>query len=121
MMCTCTRRCGTYGANRIQARFKPVPLPPGDLASMRRLRDRDLETRQVTNRSIRTAHDIEDQRQAIARGDQQTLEVVQSRMIEDGTLGEILSGYHGLPYADIQDIMPQLANESGMFQFQRSR
>ena len=96
-----------------------VPLPPGDLASMRLLRDRDFETRRATNRSIATAHDIEDQRQAIARGDQQALQVVQSRMIEDGTLGEILSGYHGLPYADIQDIMPQLANERGMFQFQR--
>ena len=100
-------------------KVQPVPLPTGDLASMRRLRDRDLATRQGTSRGIRAAHDIHDQRQAIARGDQQALQAVQSRMIEDGALGEILSGYHGLPYADIQDIIPQLANERGMFQFQR--
>ena len=105
--------------NPTTGKIQPVLLAPGDLASMRRLRDRDLATRQTTNRSIRTAHDIEDQRQAIARGDQQALQAVESRMIEDGTLGEILSGYHGLPYADIQDIMPKLANENGMHKFQR--
>ena len=96
-----------------------VPLPSGDLAPMRQLRDRDLDTRQTTNRSIRAAHNIQEQRQALARRDWRSLRAIQSRMIEDGSLGEILSGYYGLPYADIQDIMPQLANQSGLFQFQR--
>ena len=40
-------------------------------------------------------------------------------MIEDGSFGEIISGYYGLPYADVQDIMPQIANQNGMFQFQK--
>ena len=40
-------------------------------------------------------------------------------MIEDGSLGEILSGFHGLPYADIQDIIPDLPNRPMRFQFQR--
>ena len=97
-----------------------VVLPSGDLASMRRLRDQDLETRQATSRNIRAAHNIEEQRQAIARRDWQALRAIQSRMIEDGSLGEILSGYHGLPYAEIQDIIPQLANRGTMFQFQRN-
>ena len=96
-----------------------VPLPSGDLAPMRMLRDRDLNTRQSTNRSIRAAHNIHEQRQALARRDWQSLQTIQSRMIEDGSLGEILSGYHGLPYADIQEIIPQLANTGGMFQFQK--
>ena len=96
-----------------------VPLPSGDLASMRQLRDRDLATRKSTTRSIRAAHNIEDQRQAVARKDWQALQIVQSRMTEDGTMGELLSGFHGLPYADIQNIMPQLANENGMHKFQR--
>ena len=101
-------------------RPQAVPLPNVDLASMRQLRDRDLETRQATDRSIRAADNILEQRRAIASGDWQALQEIQSRMIEDGSLGEILSGYHGLPYADIQEIMPQLANQSGMFQFQRA-
>ena len=84
-----------------------VPLLSGDLAPMRRLRDRDLATRQATSRNIRAADNIEAQRQAIARQDRRSLGAIQSRMTEDGSLGEILSGYHGLPYADIQDIIPQ--------------
>ncbi|MCE2463711.1 MAG: hypothetical protein J4F46_07370 [Dehalococcoidia bacterium] len=40
-------------------------------------------------------------------------------MIEDGSLGEILSGFHGIPYADIQEIIPQLPNQTMLFQFQR--
>ena len=40
-------------------------------------------------------------------------------MAEDQSLGEILSGWYGLPYADIQDVLPQLANQAGMFKFQR--
>lgn len=96
-----------------------VPLPTGDLASMRRLRDRDLDTRQSTNRSIRAADNIHEQRRAVSRRDWQALQEIQSRMIEDGSFGEIISGYYGLPYADVQDIMPQIANQNGMFQFQK--
>ena len=96
-----------------------VPLLTGDLASMRRLRDRDLATRQATTRSVRTADNIEEQRRAIQRHDWPTLQELQARMIEDGSLGEILSGFHGLPYADIQDVIPDLPNRPMRFQFQR--
>ena len=97
-----------------------VPMVSGDLTSMRSLRDRDLDTRQATNRSIRTAHNIEEQRRAVARNDWTAIQAIHSRMIDDGSLGEILSGYHGLPYADIQEIIPQLSNQRGMFEFQRA-
>ena len=96
-----------------------VPLPVGDLASMRRLRDRDISTREATTRSVRTADNIHEQRQAVARQDWHALQEVQARMIEDGSLGEILSGYHGLPYADIQEIIDELPRRSRLFQFQR--
>ena len=96
-----------------------VPLPVADLASMRDLRDTDLDTRQSTTRSVRAAHDIEEQMRAIARRDWPALQVILARMAEDESLGEILSGWYGLPYADIQDIIPKLANERGMFSFQR--
>ena len=96
-----------------------VLLPSGDLASMRQLRDRDLDTRQSTNRSIRAADNIGEQRRALARGDWQAIQQIQSRMVDDGSLGEIISGHYGLPYADIQELIPQLANERGMFKFQR--
>jgi len=97
-----------------------VPLPVGDLESMKRLRDKDLNTREGTARSVRTANNIEEQRQAIQRQDWSSPQTIHSRMIEDGSLGEILSGFHGLPYADIQDVIPQLQNHAMLFQFQRN-
>ena len=97
-----------------------IPLPAGDLASMRRLRDKDLDTRESTTRSIRAAHNIEEQRQALQRQDWPALQGIQSRMIQDGSLGEILSGFYGLPYADIQEVIPDLPNRAMLFQFQRN-
>ncbi len=99
-------------------RPQPVPLPSGDLSPMRLLRDRDLDTRQATNRSIRAAHNIHEQKQAIARQDTRSIEAIQSRMIEDGSANEIITGIHGIPYADIHEIIPQLADRPGWFHFQ---
>ena len=96
-----------------------VPLPAGDLASMARLRNKDLDTREATTRSVRTADNIQEQRRAIQRGDWSALQVLQARMIEDGSLGEILSGFHGLPYADIEEVIPSLSSRPILFQFQR--
>ena len=96
-----------------------VPLPAGDLSSMRRLRDRDLSTRQATTRSVRTADYIEEQRRAIQRRDWVSLQELQARSIEDGSLGEMLSGFHGIPYAEIQEIIPDLGNRPIRFRFQR--
>lgn len=85
-----------------------VPLMSVDLARMRQVRDRDLSTREATTRSIRAAHDIEEERRAIASGDFRSLQAIQARMVEDGSLGEILSGLHGLPYGDLEQVLPQL-------------
>lgn len=100
-----------------------VPMLSLDLGRMRQLRDRDLNTRITTTRSIRAAHDIEEERQAIASQDFQALQAIQARMVEDGSLGEILSGWHGLPYADIEQILPQLPSHTFnrmTFDFQRT-
>ncbi len=96
-----------------------VPLPVGDLASMRRLRSQDLSTRESTTRSVRAADNVEEQRQAILRQNWAALQSIHARMIDDGSLGEILSGFHGLPYADIQEVIDQLPTRSMLFQFQR--
>ena len=96
-----------------------VPMPVVDLLAMRALRDKDLDTRQGTVRSIRAADNIEQQQRAIARQDWPALQTILARMAEDQSLGEILSGWYGLPYADIQDVLPRLASQSGMFKFQR--
>jgi len=90
-----------------------VPLVSVDLRRMRQLRDKDLNTRIATVRGIRAAHNIEEERKAIERQDFQALREIQARMIEDDSLGEILSGVHGLPYADLKEILPQLP--SGTF------
>lgn len=97
-----------------------VPLPTDDLVRMRNLRDKDFNTRQGTVRTVRTADNIVQQRRAIERQDWLDLQAILSRMSEDESLGEILSGWYGLPYADIQEIIPQLADDQGMFQFQRN-
>jgi len=85
-----------------------VPMINLDLGHMRSLRDKDLATRRATVRSIRAADDIEKERRAIAQRDYQALQNIQAMMVEDESLGEILSGWHGLPYADIEDIISQL-------------
>ena len=96
-----------------------VPLLAGDLASMRRLRDKDLDTREATTRNIRTADNIHEQRRAVRDQDWPALRELQAGMIEDGSLGEILSGFHGLTYANIQDVIPELPNRQMRFRFQR--
>jgi hypothetical protein len=100
-----------------------VPMISLDLGRMRQLRDKDLDTRKATARSVRTAHNIEDERRAIQQQDYRALQDVQARMVEDESLGEILSGWHGLPYADIQEIIPQLPQYlqgSMRYSFQRA-
>ena len=89
-----------------------VPLFAGDLVPMQRNRDKDLATRKATVRSIRTASNIEEQRQAIQRGDYRALQLIHEQMTEDETLGEILTGLHGIPYAEIQEILPQLPSQT---------
>ena len=100
-------------------RPQTAPLLVGDLASMRRLRDRDLATRNATTRNVRTADNLQQQRSAIARQDWPALQELQARMIEDGSLGEVLSGFHGLPYAYIQDVVSELPNRPMRFRFQQ--
>ena len=116
---TFTRLRGMSGEIPNLANHRRFLLLAGDLASMRRIRNKDLDTRQATTRSVRTADNIQEQRQAIQRRDWYALQALHARMIEDGSLGEILSGFHGLPYADIQDIIPDLQNKPLRFQFQR--
>lgn len=85
-----------------------VLMPSVDLRRMREYRDKDLDTRAATSRSVRTAHDIEDEKKALGRGDSQDLQSIQRRMVEDDSLGEILSGLCGVPFADIKEVLPQL-------------
>ena len=54
-----------------------VPMMSTDLNRMRQLRDKDLRTRESTTRSVRAAHDIEEERRAIANQDFQALQLVQ--------------------------------------------
>ena len=83
------------------------------------LGSKDLDTRQATTRSVRTADNIQEQRQAIQRRDWYALQALHARMLEDGSLGEILSGFHGLPYADIEEVILNLPTRPMRFQFQR--
>ena len=96
-----------------------VPLFAGDLAPMRRRWTKDLGTRTATGRSVTTADDIARLRQAVERSDWVALNDINAQMVGDGSLGEILSGYFGLLYADIQEIIPRLEDYPEIHQFQR--
>ena len=100
-----------------------VPVATTDVKAMRDLRDKDLKTRQSTTRSVRAVHNVQDQREVIARRDFQSLSAVEARMLRDGSLGELLTGLHGIPYADLEVVLPKLPRRSfgGMvFEFQKS-
>ena len=101
---------------------QPVPLFNSDLRSMRDYRDRYLDTLTSTTRGIRAAHDVQEFRDAEARGDLQGAQNIRSRMFSDGALGELLTGYYGIPYAEIPQILDQLAlgNDTSLFRFQRT-
>ncbi len=109
--------------NNTHGRCQIVPMNLSDIKSMRDIRDKDLETRKGTARSVRAAYDIQEEREAINQQDFQRLQNVQSRMVEDESLGEILSGWFDIPYSDIQHILPQLPQHtfsSMVLDFQRS-
>ena len=99
-----------------------VPLFSTDLQGMRRYRDKYLDTLTSTTRGIRAGHDLQELSDAKGRGDTHAMQAIDQRMVEDGALGEVLSGYHGLPYADIEEIMLQLPSYLGgnRFQFQQT-
>ena len=100
-----------------------VPMFSADLGGMREFRDKYLDTLTATTRGIRAGHDLQELRDADARGDTHDVQFIQQRMVHDGGLGEVLSGYHGLPYADIEEIISQLPSHalgSISFNFQRS-
>ena len=101
---------------------QPIPLFNADLRSMREYRDRYLDTLTSTTRGIRAAHDEQELRDAEGRGDLPGARNIRSRMFSDGALGELLTGYYGIPYADIPQILDQLAlgNGSNLFRFQRT-
>jgi hypothetical protein len=89
---------------------------------MREFRDKYLATLTSTTRGIRTAHDLQELRDAEERDDNQAIDAIQARMLEDGGLGEILSGYHGLPYADMAEVLSELPDRLGgrRYQFQKT-
>ena len=100
-----------------------IPIFTTDLQGMRRYRDKYLATLTGTTRRIRAGDDLQALREADARGDSRQVQHIQQRMLEDGALGEILSGYFGLEYADIGKILPSLQNHPlgrDVFDFQKS-
>ena len=88
-----------------------VPMFISDLQGMRDFRDKYLDTLTSTTRGIRARHDLEALEDAESRGDRHDVRFVQSRMLKDGGLGEILSGYFGLPYADMEELISQLPSD----------
>ena len=64
-----------------------VPIPSADLREMRTYHDKYMDTRTGTTRNIRTAYDIEDRDNAIARGDSQDARLIEQRMVDNDSWG----------------------------------
>lgn len=94
-----------------------------DLVPMRRWRDRYLETRIGTTRSVRAADNLVRQDRALVRQDMQEVRNIQAGMVQDGTLSEVVTGLLGVPYVDVADMLSLLSqgNPYGSAQFNFTR
>lgn len=100
-----------------------VPVCNTDVVPMRRWRDRYLETRIGTTRSVRAADNLIRQDEALARGDMQEVKNIQASMVQDGTLAEVITGLLGVPYVDVASMLKLLSqgNPYGSAQFNFTR
>lgn len=100
-----------------------VPVCNTDLVPMRRWRDKYLETRIGTTRSVRAADNLIRQDEALARGDIQEVKNIQASMVQDGTLAEVITGLLGVPYVDVAGMLKLLSqgNPYGSVQFNFTR
>ena len=97
-----------------------VLMSSSDLVSMRRRQEKDLSTRTNNVRAIRTADNVQQYREAIASGDIQRAYRIQSSMIDDETLSELLTNQLGIEYADIAPVIEQIADHNPFNQIQFS-
>jgi len=100
-----------------------VPVCNTDLTPMRRWRDKYLETRTRSTRSVRAADNLIRQGKALNRGDKKEVHQIQHGMVEDGTLGEIVTGLLGVPYVEVPTMLNELSkgNPYGSAKFNFSR
>lgn len=100
-----------------------VPVCFTDLTPMRRWRDRYLETRTRSTRSVRAADNLIRQEKALTKGDRKEVKQIQHGMVEDGTLGEIVTGLLGVPYVEVPNMLNELSkgNPYGSANFNFSR
>lgn len=94
-----------------------------DLAPMRRWRDKYLRTRTQTTMSVRAADNLVRQDGALARQDMREIKDIQTGMVQDGTLSEVVTGLLGVPYVDVADMLSLLSqgNPYGSVQFNFTR
>ena len=83
-----------------------------DLVPMRRWRDKYLETRANTTRSVRAADNLIRQDRALAAHDMQQVRNIQAGMVQDGTLSEVVTCLLGVPYVDVPDMLSLLSQGS---------
>ncbi|TRZ53642.1 hypothetical protein D4S03_01470, partial [bacterium] len=95
--------------NPSTGRVSTVPVNSTDLVPMREWRDRYLATRTRTTRSVRAADNIVRHDRALARQDASSVRSIESGMVEDGTLSEIITGLFGVPYVEMAPMLDMLA------------
>lgn len=95
--------------NSATGRASVVLVCHTDLLPMRQWRDRYLETRTATTRSVRAADNVIRQDAALARHDTQAAKTIQSGMVQDGTLSEIVTALLGVPYVEVAAMLDLLS------------
>jgi len=94
-----------------------------DLVPMRRWRDKYLETRTGTTRSLRAADNLIRQDRALAGQNMQQVRDIQAGMVQDGTLSEVVTGLLGVPHVDVAGMLALVSQGSpyGSAQFNFTR
>lgn len=80
-----------------------------DLVPMRLWRDKYLETRTRTTRSVRAADNLVRQNKALKAGNMEEVNRIQAGMLPDGTLSEVITGLLGIPYVDVPTMLTLLS------------
>jgi hypothetical protein len=91
-----------------------VPIADTDVAASRRFNDKYMAARGQTTRNIRTVDNVLRRRAALMAGDVTGVYAVESEMVTDGTVGELLSNQLGLPYVDFASILDQIGDGSSL-------
>lgn len=81
-----------------------------DLSPMRQWREKYLNTRKATTRSVNAADNVIRGKKALKRKNMEAVKRIQEEMVKDGTLSEVITGLLGVPHVDVPSMLELLSD-----------